>query len=67
MDLGDRSLKSQMRQAGKLGVPWVVIVGPDEWSNDVATVRDMPAHAQEQVPLAQLRQELSRRARRGRR
>lgn len=67
MDLGDRSLKSQMRQAGKLGVPWVVIVGPAEWSSDVATVRDMAAHAQEAVPLAQLRQELSRRARRGRR
>jgi histidyl-tRNA synthetase len=66
MDLGDRSLKGQMRHASRLGVPWVVIVGPDEWSSEVATVRDMAAHAQEEIPLNALRQELVRRGRRAR-
>ena len=63
MDLGDRSLKNQLRQASRLGVPWVVIIGPQEWSNEVASVRDMTAHTQEEVPLAHLRRELSNRAR----
>ena len=31
MDLGDRTLKWQMRQADRIGAPWVVIVGPEEW------------------------------------
>jgi len=66
MDLGDRSLKSQMRHAGRLGVPWVVIIGPAEWSSEVATVRDMAAHAQEEIPLRALRQELVRRGRQAR-
>jgi histidyl-tRNA synthetase len=67
MDLGDRSLKNQMKHASRLGVPWVVIVGPDEWSREVAVVRDMAARSQEEVPLLQLRRELSSRARRARR
>jgi histidyl-tRNA synthetase len=67
LDLGDRSLKSQMKHAARLGVPWVVIVGPEEWSRDAAVVRDMNARDQEEVSLAQLRRELSLRARAGRR
>jgi histidyl-tRNA synthetase len=63
MDLGDRSLKSQMKHAARMGVPWVVIVGPDEWSRDAAVVRDMSAHRQEEVSLSALRRELVRRAR----
>jgi histidyl-tRNA synthetase len=43
-----------------------VIVGPEEWSSEVATVRDMAAHDQEQIPLKALRQELVRRGRRDR-
>jgi histidyl-tRNA synthetase len=67
LDLGDRSLKSQMKQAARLRVPLVVIVGPEEWSRDAAVVRDMNARDQEEVPLAQLRRELSQRVRAGRR
>jgi histidyl-tRNA synthetase len=62
MDLGARSMKSQMRQAERLGAPGVVIIGPDEWERDAATVRDMRRRDQEEVPLARLRQELLRRA-----
>jgi histidyl-tRNA synthetase len=63
MDFGDRSLKSQMKHAARLDVPWVVIVGPDEWSRETATVRDMAAHAQDEVPLANLRRNLADRIR----
>ncbi len=66
MDLGDRSLKSQMKHAARTGVPWVVIVGPEEWSRHAAVVRDMSAHKQEEVPLAALRRELVTRARHAR-
>jgi histidyl-tRNA synthetase len=62
LDLGARSLKSQMRQAERLGAPWVVIVGPDEWERRAAAVRDMRRRAQDEVPLAHLREELIRRA-----
>jgi histidyl-tRNA synthetase len=65
MDLGDRSLKSQMRHAARMGVPWVVIVGPEEWSREAAVVRNMSAHSQEEVSLSALRRELLRRARVG--
>jgi histidyl-tRNA synthetase len=66
MDLGERSLKSQMKHAARTGVPWVVIVGPDEWSREAAVVRDMSAHQQEEVALSALRRELVTRARRAR-
>jgi histidyl-tRNA synthetase len=65
MDLGDRSLKSQMKHAARMGVPWVVIIGPEEWSREAAVVRDMSAHSQEEVALSALRRELLRRARIG--
>jgi histidyl-tRNA synthetase len=66
MEVGDRSLKAQMRRAARTGAPWVVIVGPDEWSREAAVVRDMSAHSQEEVPLSALRRELVDRARRTR-
>jgi len=63
IDLGERSLKGQMKHAGRMRIPWVVIVGPEEWSREAAVVRDMEAHRQEEVSLASLRRELTRRAR----
>lgn len=41
---GERSLKSQMRQAARLGAPRVLIVGEDELQAGALTVRDMLAH-----------------------
>ena len=52
-----------MRQAERLGAPWVVIVGPQEWERSAAAVRDMTRREQEEVPLSGLRQELLPRAR----
>jgi len=62
VDLGARSLKSQMRQAERLGAPWVVIVGPAEWEREAAAVRDMRRREQDEVSLSRLREELKSRA-----
>ena len=62
LDLGARSLKSQMRQAERLGAPWVVIVGSDEWQREAAAVRDMRRREQSEVSLSSLRKELTARA-----
>jgi histidyl-tRNA synthetase len=62
MDLGGRSLKTQLKQASKAGIAWVVIIGPQEWESETATIRDMNAASQEQIPLARLRDELAERA-----
>lgn len=51
---GERSLKSQMREANRLGVRYTVIVGEDELSRQAATVRDMVTGVQQEVPLADL-------------
>jgi histidyl-tRNA synthetase len=58
IDVGGRSLKGQMKQAGRLDVPWVVIVGPEEWERQMAILRDMRAGEQEEIPLARLRHEV---------
>ena len=63
MDLGARSMKSQMRQAERLGSRWVVIIGPQEWERSAAAVRDMTRREQGEVPLSRLREELAGRAR----
>jgi histidyl-tRNA synthetase len=42
-DAGGRSLKSQMRRAGKLGCRYVIILGEDELAAAALTVRDMEA------------------------
>lgn len=46
---GDRSLRSQMREAGKLGVAYTLILGADEVRDQQVIVRDMAAASQESV------------------
>jgi histidyl-tRNA synthetase len=62
IDLGGRSLKGQMKQAGRMQVPWVVIAGPAEWEREAVILRDMRAADQQEIPLARLRRELLDRA-----
>ncbi len=50
-DYQGRSLKSQFKQADKLGATLCVVLGPDEVAAGVATLRDMRSHEQEQVAL----------------
>ena len=60
-DCQGRSLKSQFKQADKLGARLCVVLGPDEVAEGVATLRDMGTHEQEQVPLAELAEHVARR------
>ena len=53
-DYQARSLKSQFKQADKVGARICVVLGADEVASGVATVRDMGTHEQVQVPLAEL-------------
>ncbi|MDA8096544.1 MAG: histidine--tRNA ligase [Clostridia bacterium] len=50
-DYTGRSLKAQMKYAGKTRVPVVVITGEDEAARGVAVVRDMATGEQTEVPV----------------
>lgn len=54
IDYLGRSLKAQMKYAGKQRARFVVILGEDEVKNGVATVKNMDAGEQATVPLAEL-------------
>lgn len=49
MDYQGRSLKAQMKEAGKLGARCAVILGDDEVARGVAAVRDMTTGEQREV------------------
>lgn len=53
-DYQGRSLKSQFKQADKLGARVCVVIGPDEVAANAVTLRDMETHEQTQVPAAEL-------------
>ncbi|MDA8227820.1 MAG: His/Gly/Thr/Pro-type tRNA ligase C-terminal domain-containing protein, partial [Desulfitobacterium hafniense] len=52
-DMG-RSLKAQMKYAGKFDTGYTVIIGDEELSRGVAVLRDMAAGTQEEVALDKL-------------
>lgn len=49
-----RSLKSQFKQADKLGVALCVVVGEEEALHEEVTLRDMSSHEQTTLPLSEL-------------
>jgi len=51
MDYEGKSLKSQMRRAGKLGARFVLILGEEEVSRKKAPLRDMDEGTQEEISL----------------
>jgi len=51
---GGRSLRSQLREAGKQEVCYVVMIGQDELRDQVVTVRDMSTRDQYTVPTDEL-------------
>jgi histidyl-tRNA synthetase len=53
-DLLGRSLKAQMKQAGKAAARFVVVLGEDELIRGVAAVRNMQTGEQMEVPLAEV-------------
>lgn len=53
-DYLNRSMKAQMKYAGKIGARYVVITGEEELEKDVVTIRDMDAGKQETVPAGEV-------------
>jgi len=51
MDLGNKSLKSQMKRADRLGAANVLIVGDNELKEGTAILRNMETKAQVQIPI----------------
>jgi len=50
----EKSLKAQLRDANRLGVRLVVILGEDELEKGVAVLKDMQTGEQEEVPLKEV-------------
>jgi histidyl-tRNA synthetase len=53
MDPAGRSLKNQMKQAGKSGARYTFIIGEDELANHTAILRNMDSKEQQEIPLAE--------------
>ena len=51
LDLAGRSMKGQMKDAGRSGARWAVILGPEELVAGTATLKDLESGEQAQVPL----------------
>ena len=47
-----RSLKSQMKKAGKLGVSYVIMIGEDELQKGTVILRNMAASSQDEIAIA---------------
>lgn len=54
MDLQGRSLKGQMKQAGKLDSQFTVIIGSNELEKGAAAVKNMADGTQEDIPFAEV-------------
>jgi histidyl-tRNA synthetase len=52
-DYTDRSLKTQMKDANRLGARWAALIGEDELRADTVTLRDMVTGDQTTVPRAE--------------
>jgi len=61
MDFQDKSLKSQMKRAGRLNAPYALIVGENELEKGFAILRNMSTRDQEDVPLERLVESISER------
>ena len=49
-----RSMKAQMREANRLGVQFVIILGDNELEQGIAVVKNMDSSEQEKIPLEKL-------------
>ena len=58
MDFENRSLKSQMKRAGKCGAKFTLIVGEDERKQGLAILRNMATKEQVSIPLDNLEERI---------
>jgi histidyl-tRNA synthetase len=49
-----KSFKKQMKYANVGGYPWVVVIGPDEAADGVATLKNMRTGEQERIGVSLL-------------
>lgn len=54
MDLQGRSLKGQMKQSGKLGSQFTVIIGSNELEKGAAAVKNMADSSQKDIPFGEV-------------
>lgn len=64
-DYEEKSLKSQMRRADKLGAQYVLILGEEELKKGRAVLRNMANQSQEEIPLKDLVHILEEKIQRG--
>jgi histidyl-tRNA synthetase len=57
---GDKSLKSQLRQANSLGTTYTIIIGEEEVKLHSVVLRDMITNKQETLPVTELAKTLER-------
>ena len=60
LDYSDGSLKSQMRIANKIGARYTVIIGEEELSKDMVTLRNMQTKEQKKVKLDEIEKEVKK-------
>lgn len=53
-DLQRRSMKAQMREAGKLNIPFVLIIADEELKNSTLTLKNMSNGEQTQIPFEKI-------------
>lgn len=58
-DLGERSLKAQLKAADRAGLRWFVLIGEDETARGVVGLRDLAQGTQSEVPAGRLSEVLS--------
>ena len=63
MDMGAKSLKSQMKRADRLGAANVLIVGENELKEGAAILRNMETKEQESIPIDKLVENIIKRLR----
>ena len=61
MEYSDKSLKSQMKRANKLGASHVLIIGEQEMQQNTATLRNMADKEQIDIPMPDLAERLIQR------
>jgi len=52
--LSDRSMKAQLKQAGKSGAPYAIIIGEDELQSDSIVLRDMTQSSQQSLSINEI-------------
>jgi len=52
--LSDRSMKAQLKQAGKSGAAYAIIIGEEELKSDLAVLRDMSQSSQQSLPINEI-------------